>query len=69
MPALIKVVSKATYVAEKKKSLELDDSSSSFGLIETLTSENASRDWVKYKTTETPFRKSYAMSWSLCLCN
>jgi hypothetical protein len=57
MPALIKVVSK-----ERDKSLELDDSSP-FGPIETLTSQNASRDSVKYKTIETSFRKSYAMSW------
>jgi hypothetical protein len=67
MPALIKVVSKAKYVAERDESLELDDSSS-FGLIETLTSQNAYRDSVKYKTTETSFRESYATSWSLCLC-
>jgi hypothetical protein len=64
MPALIKVVSKATYVAEREKSIELDDSSS-IGPTEALISQNASRDWVKYKTTETPFHKSYAIYWSL----
>jgi hypothetical protein len=43
MPALIKVVSKATYVAEREKSLELDDSSS-FGPTKALNLHNAPCD-------------------------